>query len=250
LAQGNAAFDLAGPVKDRGSDQASWHRTLGLEMREQAQNRRDLFLLLSLVLVILMYPLLDHGDLERLILGGMVFVPVVLATLRMAQTEGWVWLPILLMSCVLVLGVASTLFPIRTLLAIKWVVLAAFFGLAVTRLFSYLRNARTITASHLFTAVSVYMLLGMLFFTLYSALEVLRSGSFQLGNSVETDRPSDLLYFSLITLSTIGYGDIVPVYGEARMLAALEGMIGVLYVAITIALLVSAYGQRSNSLQE
>jgi hypothetical protein len=47
----------------------------------------------------------------------------------------------------------------------------------------------------------------------------------------------------MITLTTVGYGDVVPVYGEARMLAALEGMIGVLYVAITVALLVSAYGR-------
>jgi ion channel len=210
-------------------------------MQEQTQNRRDLFLLLSLVLVILMYPLLDHGDLQKLILGAMVFVPVILATVRMAQTKRWVWPAVSVMFAVLAFGVASTLFPSRALLAIKWIILATFFGLTVVHLFSYLRNARTITLSHLFTAVSVYVLLGMLFFTLYSAFDVVHPGSFQHSSSAATDRPSDLLYFSLITLSTIGYGDIVPVYGEARMFAALEGMIGVLYVAIMIALLVSAY---------
>jgi Ion channel len=45
----------------------------------------------------------------------------------------------------------------------------------------------------------------------------------------------------LITLSTIGYGDIVPVSGEARILAALEGVTGVLYIAITVAILVSKF---------
>src|SRR5271167_1423750 len=75
----------------------------------------------------------------------------------------------------------------------------------------------------------------MLFLTLYSAVHVLHPGSFQYSTSAPTNRPSELLCFSLITLSTIGYGDIVPVYGEARMFAALEGMIGVLYVAITVA---------------
>jgi voltage-gated potassium channel Kch len=54
-------------------------------------------------------------------------------------------------------------------------------------------------------------------------------------------RETDLLYFSLITLSTIGYGDIVPLSGEARVLAALEGVTGVLYIAITVALLVSRF---------
>jgi hypothetical protein len=50
-----------------------------------------------------------------------------------------------------------------------------------------------------------------------------------------------LLYFSLITLSTIGYGDIVPISGEARIVAALEGVTGVLYIATTVALLVSRF---------
>ena len=52
---------------------------------------------------------------------------------------------------------------------------------------------------------------------------------------------AELLYFSLITLSTIGYGDIVPLGGEARILAALEGVTGVLYIAITVALLAGRF---------
>lgn len=75
-------------------------------------------------------------------------------------------------------------------------------------------------------------------------------GSILHNNATVTDRQSELLYFSLVTLSTIGYGDVVPLYGEVRMLAALEGVTGVLYVAITVALLVSAYKQRNGSNQQ
>jgi hypothetical protein len=84
-------------------------------MQKQVQNRLDLLLLLSLVLVILMYPMLDQGDLRRVILGTLVFVPVVLATVRMAKTKGWAWPSLLLMSGFLIFAVASTLllsFPI------------------------------------------------------------------------------------------------------------------------------------------
>jgi len=70
-------------------------------------------------------------------------------------------------------------------------------------------------------------------------------GSFQLGTN-STDRQSDLIYFSLVTLSTVGYGDILPLTGEARMLAALEGVTGVLYIAITVAILVSGYRRTSS----
>jgi hypothetical protein len=51
----------------------------------------------------------------------------------------------------------------------------------------------------------------------------------------------------LITLSTTGNGGVVPLDGEVRILAALEGILGVLYIAITVALLVSAYRPRSGS---
>jgi Ion channel len=63
-------------------------------------------------------------------------------------------------------------------------------------------------------------------------MEAFYPGSIQIGNH-PADRDTDLLYFSLITLSTIVYGDIVPLSGEARILAALEGVTGVLYIAIT-----------------
>src|SRR5215471_20428391 len=210
-----------------------------------AKVRPDLLLLLSLLLVILLNPLLDHGDLRRMILTALTFVPVILSTVSLSQKKTWMWPSVLLMLGTLVFGAVSIFWPNAILLAIKWGLLAAFFGLSVAGLFSYLKNARSIIGSHLYTAVSIYLLLGMLFFALYCAIDVVYPGSFGRGNNALTDRQSELLYFSLITLATIGYGDIVPLQGETRMLAALEGITGVLYVAITVALLVNAYKQQS-----
>jgi hypothetical protein len=65
-------------------------------------------------------------------------------------------------------------------------------------------------------------------------------GSIQVGSD-PAHRQSELLYFSLVTLSTIGYGDVLPISGETRMLSALEGVTGVLYIAITVAILVSGF---------
>ena len=210
-------------------------------MQEHEQTRRDLFLLLSLLLVIVIYPVLDHGDLRRLILGVLFFVPVIAATVRVSEIKVWVWPSVLLMSGSFIFAVASTLFPIRTLIGIKWGMLTLFFGVSVVSLFSYLKNARSVINAHLYTAVSIYLLLGMLWFALYSAIDAFYPGSFLYNTALGIDHRSELLYFSLVTLSTIGYGDIVPLHGEVRILAALEGVTGVLYVAITVALLVNAY---------
>ncbi len=48
-------------------------------------------LLLSLVSIILVYPLLDHGELRRLLLGILMFVPIILASVRLSQIKGWLW---------------------------------------------------------------------------------------------------------------------------------------------------------------
>jgi len=216
-------------------------------MRHASQKWRDLFLLLSLLLLILLYPFLDRGEIRRLILGGLMFAPLLLATVRMAQTKVWIWPTILLMGAVVVATVVSTLLPSRISLGLKWGILAAFFGLSAIALFSYIKNARAIDDGHLYAAVSIYLLLGMQWFAIYSAIDVLSPGSIQRSASAAADRHAELLYFSLVTLSTIGYGDVIPLHGEVRMLAALEGIAGVLYIAITVALLVSAYRPRGVS---
>jgi Ion channel len=216
-------------------------------MLHKATSRPDLLLLLSLLLVILMYPLLDHGDVRRAFLGVLMFVPLLLATIRLSERKGWVWPTALLMAATFLTAVANTFFPHPTLDGLKWALLVVFFGLTVYGLFPYLKNARSVTDAHLYTAISIYLLLGMQWFALYSAIDVFFPGAILQNNAAVADRHSELLYFSLVTLSTIGYGDIVPVNGEVRMLAALEGVAGVLYIAITVALLVSSYKQQGAS---
>jgi hypothetical protein len=207
--------------------------------------RADLFLLLSLLLVILLNPMLDHGDWRRLVLGALLFVPAMLCTVRLSQMKVRIGPAVLLMLGALVFALASTIFANRLLRGLHWGFLAAFFALTVARLFSHLQNSRSIRRADLYMAVSIYLLLAYTWAALYAAIINLYPGSFQLGSN-SIDRQSDLLYFSLVTLTTVGYGDVVPLSGEARMLAALEAVTGVLCIAITVAILVSAYRRGSS----
>jgi hypothetical protein len=214
-------------------------------MWQFVQARRDLCFLLSLLGVILLYPLLDHGNLQRFVLGGLMFAPVLLATVRLAQVKGWGRPATLLMAGAVLSAALSIFFPFPILVALKRGILAVFFAMCAIGLFSYLRNAHNIRDSHLYTAVSIYLLLGLQWFALYSAIDVISPQSIQRSTSAAADGHAELLYFSPITLSAVGYGDVVPLKGEVRMLAALEGLTGVLYNAITVALIVSAYGPRA-----
>jgi len=203
---------------------------------------------LSLLLVIVLHPILDHGHVRRLILGGLLFVPIVLSTIRLSQIKRRLWpFVVLLAGISFIFAVATEFRPIPAITSIKWGLVAVFFGVTVVGLFSYLRNADFVTSSHLYTAVSIYLLLGLLWFALYSAAACLSPGAILSSQRALVDSQGELLYFSLVTLTTLGYGDIVPLHGEVRMLAALEAVTGVLYVAITVAILVSSYRRQGST---
>jgi hypothetical protein len=209
-------------------------------MQAKFQGRPDLLLLLSLLFAILLTPVLDRDGWRRMVLVAVTFIPVVISVVRLSQIKIWVWPSVLLALGNVIFVVAGNTFRSRALTGIRWGFLAAFFALTAAGLFSYLRNSRSVAQAQLYTAVSIYLLIGLLWTTLYLAMDAFYPGSIRIGG-LPADRQTELLYFSLITLSTIGYGDIVPLSGEARILAALEGVTGVLYIAITVALLVSRF---------
>ena len=204
-------------------------------------SRQDIFLLLSLLLLILLHPVLAEGRLPRLLLGALTFVPLIVATVRMSRRNGLAWGLGLLIAGAVLSAVGASVSGSQTLLAIQWAIMTVAFGLAVVGMFSYLQQASSVSAGHLFTAASIYLLLVLLFFALYTTITAVHPDAFHETGGAATQQPVDLLYFSLVTLTTVGYGDIVPVGGEVRLIAGLEAATGVLYVAITVALLVSAY---------
>ncbi len=93
-------------------------------------------------------------------------------------------------------------------------------------------------------AIAAYLLIGYFFATLYRFLDALIAGSFvYAANPALVQHGRDLsdvfMYFSLVTLTTVGFGDISAVHPVARSLVMLEAVIGTLYPAILIARLVS-----------
>jgi hypothetical protein len=87
-------------------------------------------------------------------------------------------------------------------------------------------------------AVAAYLLLGVLWAHAFSLLAIVRPGAFS-GAVNAGDGPRAWLYFSFVTLTTMGYGDVLPVHPVARSLAVLEAVVGPLYLAILVARLVS-----------
>ena len=136
-------------------------------MQTKHQDRPDLLLLLSLLLAILLTPVLDRDGWRRLVLAGVMFITVVLSTVRLLQIKRWVWPSVLLASVNVIFVLAGNTFRNQTLTGIRWAFLAAFFALTAAGLFSYLSNSLNVTQAHLYTAVNIYLLLGLVWTTLY-----------------------------------------------------------------------------------
>jgi hypothetical protein len=118
-----------------------------------------------------------------------------------------------------------------------WTLLAMF---ATGGALRFAMRAATVDAEHLYAALSAYLLAGIFFGIFYWVLEHVGPGTFNA--PAEFSRMS-AIYFSFITLATLGYGDIVPRTDVARGLAIVEGVGGQLFLAVLVARLVSLYGR-------
>jgi hypothetical protein len=93
-------------------------------------------------------------------------------------------------------------------------------------------------------SISAYLMLGLMWTVAYWLVDQVTPGgafSFNTSGGAQSMNGFTGFYFSFITLSTVGYGDITPVSRAARWLASMEAMTGLLYVAVLIARLVSLY---------
>ena len=84
-------------------------------------------------------------------------------------------------------------------------------------------------------------MLGVLWALLYAIASYFEPESFSMGGSVTTPTFTDLLYFSITTLTSTGFGDIVPLLRRVRALCVLEQLTGALFLAILIARLAGVY---------
>jgi hypothetical protein len=110
-------------------------------------------------------------------------------------------------------------------------------GLLLGFLFWHVIRAPRVTYDVILSAITVYVLIGVFWGFVYLLLHDASPGAFALDPS-QGSAEVQLRYFSLMTLTTVGYGDIVPKSGEARALATIESLLGQIYLTAIVARLV------------
>jgi voltage-gated potassium channel len=129
---------------------------------------------------------------------------------------------------------------------IKTAAFAAFFIFVVYYLFRFIRQAKDASMDVLITAINIYLLIGIVGASIASLLEKLYPDAYNLPAHLNPDKMISFFYYSFITMSTVGYGDITPTIPETQALAYFLAITGQLYVAIIIAFIIGKFMAQTN----
>lgn len=202
------------------------------------------YLLVALLLVLVSIPLADDLDIANaravraLVFSGLLIIGI--WSLRGGGRYfaiGMAFAVVGVVFNVIAANVHSLAFHFGSSLA-----LVGFLAVAIAYTLKQVVTGTEISLNRLVGAICVYLLLGVIWAMFYSLADLMQPGSFA-GFSPRDDLgwDSEWLYFSFVTMTTLGYGDILPVSAIARGLAYLQAVFGMFYVAVLVAGLVGAY---------
>ncbi|MGY2339024.1 ion channel [Pseudomonas sp. SDO5532_S415] len=201
------------------------------------------YLLLLLLGLILLFPFLEEGLFARTLLGILFSIVLLVGAFATRQTR---WGGILKLGLAL-LGVGvqwSALWAESiAILFFAGILYAASLAVSFSGVLRYILKRGPITADKLHGALAGYIMLAFVWSFVYALVEISAAGSFG-PDLLDFRQPGTffkLIYFSLTTLTTTGYGEIIPLTNHARSLVMVEEFSGVFYVGVVIARLAGIY---------
>ena len=210
---------------------------------------RYLFLFVSLLLLFFFYPFFDGLGFAPWVLGFLFFTILISSVSSVSSSRRSVTaaqlLAILSFSGYISVQFTGSL-PLRVLTTVSF---SLFFALIIVVVLRHILSIKEVTTDIILGAMCAYLLLGMVWAMVFSLIEILVPGSFLHGGQALAEGfqgsrlqvISSFIYYSFVTLTTLGYGDITPRSSPAAALSSLEAVTGQLYVAILIARLVGLH---------
>ena len=227
--------------------------------RTHVPHDRFLWILLNLLLLTIIFPMLENvqnrDDLLALFFAMFLFcIPYALR--KDDESSSWIYyitLPCCLLGCALLIlpDELPELGPPKYVILARVLIHMVFFVTLAIYLFKEVWRDRAEGFDKVIGGCCLYLLAGTLWAYSYCLVEEFHPGSFfssqkdflvgEKGNDHEHLRASVLLYFSFITLTTVGFGDVTPLTSAARTLVWLEAIFGQFLVTVLLARLVSMY---------
>jgi len=211
------------------------------EQPESIFRSSGLYLLVSLVLMILISPFFE-GSLVGSFVNTALYTVVMLSTVYAVSHRRQVRL-IALAWAALAIGLlwSKTTSPTDPLHIAGLLLFVGLNTVAIVLLFRRIFQSESVTFDTLCHSIALYLLFGVTWALTYFIVNLAITESFAALTPSSDSGWAEFLYFSFATLTTLGYGDITPDLPFVKIWAVMEAVVGVLYIAILVARLVSLY---------
>jgi hypothetical protein len=210
-----------------------------MRLIQKLAGQQYLLLVVSLLALFVVSPFLSVSMLGRL-LGGVAFLWIVFSAVWAFHRDEKIATIGVVLGLLLLALTVWNLFDAR-----RWTALvqssleSAFLLLLIFTILGDVLRQSKVTLNTVYGAICVYLIMGLFWGSLYEVMEITSPGSFSVGRAeFEEHGYGGLIYYSFVTLTTLGYGDITPVSRVAKIFAMLEAIIGQLFLVVTVARLV------------
>ena len=201
-------------------------------------------LMYALLVILLAFPALEDFTYVGIIIG-LVLIGVLLIAVRAVANQHRQIVISGILGTAAVIGYFGNLFGLGVSFELLGMLGFGLFFLAVGIIImtNIMLHIRQVTAELIYGSINVYLLVGISFAFTHAVVEIIQPGSISGLESLSMGDDSIMpyVYYSFVTMTTLGYGDMSPVTGPAASLAYIQAVFGQLYIAILVARLMGLY---------
>ena len=207
--------------------------------RALSGERGFLLVLTAAILTFVASPALSGSDVG-LVLLNTLFLALMLAALVASGIRGIPFRVALLLAAFASLVVAlNRLTNVSVFLAPRALISTGFWIVVPVLVLRRVLRERHVTLNSVYGALSAYFLIGLLLGFLYETIEEIDEGSFSFPQPFQEEHTDEFLYFSLVTQTTLGFGDVTPIKSIPRTITAVQAVVGQAYLVVLVARLVA-----------